>query len=101
MPGYGKKSMYAAPEPTEEVDTLEKRFAMPNITIVQIVMLVILVGYVFAVRKTNNVVISSVAVAIGILHLYDHFYRVKRGPERLFFLPQKEGYKGGCSTCAM
>jgi hypothetical protein len=101
MPGYGKKSMYATPDPTESVDTLEKRFAMPNITIVQLVMLVGLIAYAWTSRKMNGVVVSSVVFAVGILHLYDHLYRVKRGPEQLFFLPQKEGYKGGCSTCAM
>lgn len=102
MPGYGKKSMYATPEPTENVDTLDKRFAMPNITIVQLVIIVAIIAYAWTSRKMNGIVVSTAVLFIGILHLYDHMYRVKRGPEHLFFLPKKEGYKGGgCSTCAM
>lgn len=103
MPGYGKKSMYAAPEPTASVDTLDKRFApVPNITLVQLVILVGILAYAWSARKMNGVVVSTAVFFVGILHLYDHLYRVKRGPEHLFFLPQKEGYKGGgCSACAM
>jgi ethanolamine ammonia-lyase large subunit len=101
MPGYGKKSMYASPEPTEKVDTIEKRFAMPKVTIVQMVILVAILAYAWTARKMNGVVVSSLVFFVGVLHLYDHLYRVKRGPEHLFFLPKKEGYKGGCSTCSM
>ena len=100
MPVYGKRSMYAAPEPTEEVDTVEKRFAMPKmpaLTWVQIALILIIAIYVYGARKMNGVVVSSLALAVGLLHIYDHFYRVKRGPERLFFLPKKEEY--GCMSC--
>lgn len=102
MPGYGKRSMYATPEPTTSVDTLDKRFGpMPNLTLVQLVILMGILAYAWSARKMNGVVVSTAVFFVGILHLYDHLYRVKRGPEHLFFLP-KEGYKvGGCNTCAM
>jgi hypothetical protein len=41
----------------------------------------------------KGAVVGSIALAIGLLHVYDHMYRVKRGPEHLFFLPRAEGYK--------
>jgi hypothetical protein len=100
MPIYGKRSMYVAPEPTVEVDTVEKRFAMPGmpaLTIAQMVLVAVIVAYAWTSRKMNGVVISTIALTIGLLHVYDHMYRVKRGPERLFFLPQKEAY--GCKSC--
>lgn len=101
MPGYGKKSMYASPEPTEEVDTLDKRFTMSSVTTVQLIMLIGIIAYAWTARKMNGVVVSTLVFFVGLLHLYDHMYRVKRGPERLFFLPKKESYKGGCNTCLM
>ena len=100
MPVYGKRSMYAAPEPTEEVDTVEKRFAMPalpKLTIVQIILVATIALYAYTSRKMNGVVVSSLALTVALLHIYDHMYRVERGPERLFFLPKKEEY--GCKSC--
>lgn len=97
MPGYGKRNEMYAPEPTEEVETIEKRFVMPKVTLVQIVLLIIIIAYVYLARKMNGVVVGTLALAIGLLHVYDHLYRVKRGPEHLFFLPKKEKY--GCMAC--
>ena len=100
MPIYGKRSMYAAPEPTEEVDTVEKRFVMPQIpklTIVQVILVAIIAAYAWTSRKVNGVVVSTLALTVALLHVYDHMYRVKRGPEHLFFLPKKEGYCGKCA----
>ena len=100
MPVYGKRSMYAAPEPTEEVDTVEKRFTMPKmpaLTWVQIALILIIAIYAYGARKMNGVVVSSLALAVALLHIYDHLYRVKRGPESLFFMPKKEKY--GCTAC--
>ena len=96
MPGY-PKSMYAEPQPTEEVATTKSRFSMPKmpqLTIVQILLVAIIAAYAFAARKMNGVVVATLALTVGLLHMYDHLYRVKRGPERLFFLPQakKEEY---------
>jgi hypothetical protein len=50
-------------------------------------------------RKVNGVVIATLALTIGLLHMYDHLYRVKRGPERLFFLPQAKKEEYGCMGC--
>lgn len=96
MPGY-PKSMYAEPKPTEEVATTKSRFsipALPQLTIIQMVLVALIAGYAFTARKMNGVVVASLALTTGLLHMYDHLYRVKRGPEKLFFLPQakKEGY---------
>ena len=96
MPGY-PKSMYAEPKPTEEVATTKSRFSMPalpQLTIIQMVLVALIAGYSFTARKMNGVVVASLALTVGLLHMYDHLYRIKRGPEKLFFLPQakKEGY---------
>ena len=96
MPYY-PKSMYAEPQPTEEVATTESRFSMPKmpqLTIVQILLVAMIAAYAFTARKMNGVVVATLALTVGLLHMYDHLYRVKRGPERLFFLPQakKEEY---------
>ena len=96
MPGY-PKSMYAEPQPTAEVATTKSRFSMPKtpqLTIVQILLVAIIAAYAFAARKMNGVVVATLALTVGLLHMYDHLYRVKRGPEKLFFLPQakKEEY---------
>jgi hypothetical protein len=99
MPGYGKRMEKYAPETTEEVDTIEKRFVMPELprlTIVQMVLAAMIVAYAWSARKVKGAVVGTLALTIGLLHVYDHLYRVKRGPERLFFLPQKEGYCGAC-----
>jgi len=89
--------MYAEPQPTEVVATTESRFSMPKmpqLTIVQILLVAIIAAYAFTARKMNGVVVATLALTVGLLHMYDHLYRVKRGPERLFFLPQakKEEY---------
>jgi hypothetical protein len=103
MPGYGKRMETYAPAPTEEVDTVEKRFKMPQLpqlpklTIVQIMLVAIIAAYAWTSRKMNGVVVSSLALTVALLHVYDHMYRVKRGPEQLFFLPKKETY--GCQMC--
>ena len=98
MPGYGKRMEMYAPEPTEKTADLKQRFVMPRVTLVQLTILAMILYYAWSVRKMNKAVVSTVALAIGLFHMYDHMYRVKRGDERLFFLPQakKEGYCGAC-----
>ena len=96
MPNY-PRSMYAEPQPTEVVATTKSRFSMPKmpqLTIVQILLVAMIAAYAFTARKMNGVVVATLALTVGLLHMYDHLYRVKRGPERLFFLPQakKEEY---------
>jgi hypothetical protein len=97
MPVYGKRMEKYAPEPTEEVETLEKRFVMPKVSIVQIVLIAIFIAYAFMVRKMNSAVMITIALAITLLHMYDHLYRVQRGEERFFLFPKKEKY--GCMAC--
>jgi hypothetical protein len=97
MPGYGKRMEMYAPEPTDEVQDVEQRFVMPKLTLVQLTILAMILYYAWSVRKMNRVVVSTAMLAIGLLHMYDHLYRVKRGDERLFFPEaKKEGY---CSMC--
>ena len=103
MPGYSGPKMVEkyTPLPTNEVDTVEKRFVMPvlpKFTIVQLTLLGLLLAYAWTTRKMNRGAVSTVALAVGLLHMYDHLYRVKRGDERLFFFPEakKEGYCGSC-----
>ena len=96
MPNY-PRSMYAEPQPTEEVATTKSRFSMPKmpqLTIVQILLVAMIAAYAFTARKMNGVVVATLALTVGLLHMYDHLYRVKRGPEKLFFLPhaKKEEY---------
>jgi hypothetical protein len=101
MPGY-PKSMYAEPTPTEEVATVESRFStpkLPQLTIVQIILVAVIVAYAWTSRKMNGMVVATLALTIGMLHMYDHLYRVKRGPERLFFLPQAKKEEYGCMGC--
>ena len=78
-----------SPSPPEEVVTTESRFSMPalpQLTIVQMVLVALIAAYAFTARKMNGVVVASLALTVGLLHMYDHMYRVKRGPEKLFFL---------------
>ena len=99
MPGYTEP---LEPEPTEEVKNVNVRFsipAIPKLTVVQMVLVAIIIGYAWSSRKMNGVVVSSLAIAIALLHMYDHLYRIKRGDEHLFFLPKKEKY--GCKSCKM
>ena len=101
MPGYGKRMEKYAPEPTDEVKEVEQRFVMPvlpKLTLVQLTILAMILYYAWSVRKMNKAVVSTAALAIGLLHMYDHMYRLKRGDERLFFFPEakKEGYCGAC-----
>ena len=86
MPGYKTQSMYATPEPTEKVDTLDKRFInkLPKLSIVQLVLIGLIIAHVWLARKANTVVISTFALTIALLHVYDHIYLIQRGPERRF-----------------
>lgn len=104
MPGYGgpaKRMEKYTPEPTNEVKTIEHRFvmpALPKLTIVQLTLIGLLLAYAWTVRKVNRAAVSVVALAIGLLHMYDHLYRLKRGDERLFFFPEAKN-EGYCSMC--
>ena len=96
MPGYGAKMERFTPEPTKETQQLEERFVKPTMTLVQLTIFAMIAYYAFTVRKMNKAVVSIGVFAIALLHMYDHMYRVKRGDERLFLFPKKEGYCGAC-----
>jgi NADH:ubiquinone oxidoreductase subunit 3 (subunit A) len=83
MPGYPRMEKYT-PEPTEEVRTVETRFVLPTITFIQAIIISLLIAYAWSVRKSNTAVISTGILAVILLHMYDHMYRVKRGEERFF-----------------
>lgn len=92
MPGYPRQSNYAAPEPTEIVKTVEKRFVMPKITLIQIILIGVVVAYAYTARKMNGTVVGSIALTIALLHMYDHLFLIKRGSEKSIFAPSKETY---------
>ena len=96
MPGYTEP---LEPEPTKEKKEIKSRFAMPtNLTIVQVVLLAFLVIHAWTSRKVKGVVVYTIALAIGLLHMYDHLYRLGRpGGEHLYFQAKKEEY--GCKSC--
>lgn len=104
MPGYGgpaKRMEKYTPEPTNEVKTIEHRFVMPKlppITLVQFVLIGLVLAHYWMNRKVNKAGLGAVALAIGLLHIYDHLYRLKRGDERLFFFPEAKN-EGYCSMC--
>lgn len=58
---------------------------IPNLTVVQMVILAIIVIHVITARKTNRVVVSTLALSIVLFHAYDHLFLVKRGEERQIF----------------
>ena len=68
-----------APAPVEEVETVEKRFVMPKmpaLTVVQIMLVATIALYAYSARKMNGVVVSSLALTVALLHVYDHMYSV-------------------------
>ena len=103
MPGYGKRAEMYAPAPTAETKDIKDRFTMPSIpqlTIVQMIIAGVIVAYAFLARKVKGVVVATLALTIGLLHMYDHLYRVKRGPEKLLLF-SGEGHKENyCATGA-
>jgi hypothetical protein len=87
MPVYGKRMEKYAPAPTEDVKTIEKRFVFPKITVVQIILIAIIIAYVYRARKMNGMVVGALALAVALLHMYDHIFLLKRGPERSIRFP--------------
>jgi len=103
MPGYTPKTSGYAPAPTTETKDLKERFTMPAIpqlTIIQMILAAVIIFYAYTARKVKGVVVGTLALTIGLLHMYDHLYRVQRGPEKLFFLPGEEKKEGYCATGA-
>jgi len=87
MPVYGKRMEKYAPAPTEDVKTIEKRFVFPKVTVVQIILILIILAYVYKARKMNGMVVGALTLTIALLHVYDHLFLVKRGPERSIKFP--------------
>lgn len=99
MPGYTEP---LEPEKTPEKKDLASRFTpkFPALTVVQMVIVACIVVYAWTARKVKGVVVSTLALTVALLHMYDHLYRVKRGAERPFWMPvvaKKEAY--GCKSC--
>ena len=74
--------------------------AIPQLTIVQMIIAGVIVAYAFTARKIKGVVVATLALTIGLLHMYDHLYRVKRGPEKLFLFPGDDKKENYCATGA-
>lgn len=103
MPVYGKRSEMYAPTPTTETKDIKDRFTMPAIpqlTIVQMIIAGVIVAYAFLARKVKGVVVATLALTIGLLHMYDHLYRVKRGPEKLLLFSGEGNKENYCATGA-
>ena len=66
-------------------------------TQVQIILIALFLFILVSTKNLGNRPAIIIFVATTLLHMYDHMYRVKRGPEHLFFLPKKEGYCGKCA----
>ena len=82
MPGY-KRSMYTAPEPTEDTPDLSTRFFMP--TMEEILMLLVVVALFFLRNQMTQLTYGVALIALIGLYVY-------RRSEKL------EKY---CSKCAM
>lgn len=103
MPGYTPKTSMYAPAPTTETKEMKDRFTMPAIpqlTIVQMIIAGVIIAYAFTARKIKGVVVATLALTIGLLHMYDHLYRVKRGPEKLFLFAGDDKKENYCATGA-
>ena len=89
MPGYKGKEYYA-PEPTEEVDTLNKRFFMgltrtqtgliaPPVIYFSMVLLVVLMALPAVYKKRPGLLFPlAVGLYINGIHLYHHYALLKK-----------------------
>ena len=77
MPGYGGKMEKYSPKPLELTKTIEKRFVMPKVTLIQIIIVAILMVYVWSARKMNGAVVGCLALTVPLLHMYDHMFLIK------------------------
>lgn len=75
MPGY-KRSMYTAPEPTEETPDLSARFFMP--TMEEILMLVIVVALFFLRKQMTQLTYAVALVALVGLYAYRRVQKVEK-----------------------
>jgi len=96
MPGYKRSEKYA-PEVTKDVNTLEKRFLFPKVTLVQLIIITIIIYTATKYKNLNKSAMAIMIVGVSLLHLYDHMFLIRRGNEN-FFLNKREEY---CSACKM
>lgn len=75
MPGY-RRSMYTAPEPTEEAPDLSTRFFMP--TPEEIVMLVIVIALFLMRKKMSQLAYGAALAALVALYAYRRVQRVEK-----------------------
>lgn len=75
MPGY-KRSMYTAPQPTEETPDLSARFFMP--TFEELLMFAIVLALFFMRKTLNNVAYSAALAALVGLYLYKRVQKVEK-----------------------
>lgn len=94
MPGYKRSEKYA-PTTTENVNTLEERFFFPKVTLVQLIIVTMIVYTATRYKNFNKPGMAIMVIGMGLLHMYDHIFLVKRGNEK-FFLNKREPYCGAC-----
>jgi hypothetical protein len=75
MPGY-KRSMYTAPEPTEEAPDLDARFFMP--TMEELVMLAIVLALFFMRKQMNQLAYGAALAALVGLYAYRRVQKVEK-----------------------
>lgn len=75
MPGY-KRSMYTAPEPTEEAPDLSARFFMP--TMEEILMLVIVLALFFLRKQMTQLTYAAALLALIGLYVYRRVEKVEK-----------------------
>lgn len=75
MPGY-KRSMYTAPQPTEETPDLSARFFMP--TTEELLMFAIVLALFFMRKTLNDVVYATALAALVGLYLYKRVQKVEK-----------------------
>jgi hypothetical protein len=75
MPGY-KRSMYTAPEPTEETPDLSKRFFMP--TMEEILMLIVVMALFFLRKQMTQMTYAAALLALVGLYVYRRVEKVEK-----------------------
>ena len=75
MPGY-RRSMYTAPEPTEETPDLNARFFMPSME--ELLMLAIVLALFFMRKTMNNVAYTAALSGLVALYVYKRVQKVEK-----------------------
>jgi hypothetical protein len=75
MPGY-KRSMYTAPEPTEETPDLSERFFMP--TMEEILMLIVVMALFFLRKQMTQMTYAAALLALVGLYVYRRVEKVEK-----------------------